>query len=70
MKININNLHDLEANHLKMLDNIIKFAFIDNPNQNISKNFKRILLYINEFYHIVYELTLDDLPQFKWEETK
>ncbi len=33
-------LQDLEENHLKMLDNIIRYGFIDNPNQNISKTFK------------------------------
>lgn len=30
-----------------MLDNIIKYGFIDNANQTISKNFKQLLLYIN-----------------------
>ena len=30
-----------------MLDNIIKYAYIDNPNLIISKNFKQLLVYIN-----------------------
>lgn len=29
-----------------MLDNIIRYTFVDNPNQNASKNFKRNLLLI------------------------
>ena len=53
-----------------MLDNIIKYGFIDNPNQNISKTFKEILAYIGQFYNIVKMLTLDDIPSYSWEETE
>lgn len=65
MKLNINDLHELENNHLKMLDNIIRYTFIDNPNQNTSKNFRRNFTLINEFYQIIYQLTLDDLPGYR-----
>lgn len=47
LKLSVGNLHDLDANHLKMLDNISRFAFIDNPNQNVSKNFRKNLNYIH-----------------------
>lgn len=45
-----------------MLENIIRFTFIDNPNQNASKNLRRNLMLIHEFYQIIYQLTLDDIP--------
>lgn len=64
--MSIDNLHDLEHNHLKMLENIIRFSFIDNPNSNAPKNFKHTLGLINEFYQIVYQLSLDDLPGYRW----
>lgn len=49
-----------------MLDNIIRYGFIDNPNQNISKIFKQILSYVNQFYNIVNQLALDDIPAYSW----
>lgn len=49
-----------------MLDNIIKYGLIDNPNHNISKSFKKILNEINTFYNIVSRLTLDDIPSYAW----
>ncbi len=70
LKLSISNLHDLEHAHLKMLDNIIKFSFIDNPTQNSSKNFRKNLNYINDFYQIVAQITLDDLPGYKRNETE
>ena len=47
-----------------MLDNIIKYGFIDNANQTISKNFKQLLIYINEFYQVVNKLVLDDIASY------
>lgn len=51
-----------------MLDNIIRYGFIDNPNQQISQGFKQILSEINHFYNIVNRLTLDDIPSYSWGE--
>jgi len=47
MRANITELNDLELNHIQMLDNIIKYGYIDNPNLIVSKNFKQLLIYIN-----------------------
>lgn len=49
-----------------MLDNIIRYGFIDNPNHKISQTFKQILSEINYFYNIVNRLTLDDIPSYSW----
>lgn len=34
---------ELQMHHIKMLDNIIRLGFIDNPANNISKEFRRLL---------------------------
>ena len=59
-------LDELGDNHLKMLDNIIRYGLIDNPNHNISKSFRQILSYIHQFFSIVNRLTLDDIPSYAW----
>ena len=53
-----------------MLDNIIRYGLIDNPNHNISQSFKQVLGYINTFFTVVHRLTLDDIPSYDWEETE
>ena len=70
MRANINELNDLQLNHVKMLDNIIKYAYIDNPNLTISKNFKQLLVYINQFYQVVNKLALDDIASYEMEEVQ
>jgi len=70
MRANITELNHLELNHVKMLDNIIKYGFIDNANQTISKNFRQLLVYINEFYQIVNKLVLDDIASYEIQEVQ
>ena len=53
-----------------MLDNIIKYGFIDNANQTISKNFRQLLVYINEFYQVVNKLVLDDIASYEIQEVQ
>ena len=60
-------LDHLSENHLKMLDNIIRYGLIDNPNHNISQSFRGILNYISQFFNIVNRLALDDIPSYSWE---
>ncbi len=70
MRANITQLNDLQLNHVKMLDNIIKYGYIDNPNLIISKNFKQLLIYINQFYQVVNKLALDDIANYQMEEVQ
>jgi hypothetical protein len=58
-------LHDLETNHLKMLDSIIRSGCIDNPVQNISRRIRSLLSVIHEFAGIVHRLASDDLPLYE-----
>lgn len=51
-----------------MLDNIIKYGFIDNPNHNIAKTFRQLLAYVHQFHQIVTKLILDDIATYEWEE--
>jgi len=53
-----------------MLDNIIRYGFIDNPHQNISKKFRQILNLINDFSVIVNMMTIDDLPRYMHDEVE
>jgi flagellar biosynthesis chaperone FliJ len=51
-----------------MLDNIIKYGYIDNPSHNIPKTLRQLLSYVHQFHQIVHKLTLDDIAAFEWEE--
>jgi hypothetical protein len=53
-----------------MLDNIIRYGFVGDPQQNISKKFRQILNMIHDFSNIVNMLTMDDIPRYMHDEVQ
>lgn len=60
-KIEDHDLEDLENVHLRMLDFIIRNAFVDNSTSNITKQIRTLLEMICQFSHIVRMVCAEDV---------
>lgn len=63
-KLQQQELNELSALHLKMLDNIIKVGLIDNPHNDISKIIRTLIVKVKQFKNTIDMFCQDDLPTY------